>query len=73
MEAWPPGTLTKIRTTMVHFWWFLWRKDVAIWKGGVGSNFVGPGSRFARLRFQDPWRHGRGRVCLWPMASDDRR
>ena len=49
------------------------RKDVAIWKGGVGSNFVGPGSRFARLRGADPWRHGRGRVCLRPMDSDDRK
>ena len=49
------------------------RKDVAIWKGGVGSNFVGPGSRFARLRGADPWRHGRGRVCLGPMDSDDRK
>ena len=49
------------------------RKDVAIWKGGVGSNFVGPGSRFARLRGADPWRHGRGRICLWPMDSDDRK
>ena len=49
------------------------RKDVAIWKGGVGSNFVGPDSRFARLRGADPWRHGRGRVCLRPMDSDDRK
>ena len=34
---------------------------------------LGHPTRFARLRGADPWRHGRGRVCLGPMDSDDRK
>ena len=30
-------------------------------------------TRFARLRSMEAWRHGRGRVCLRPMDSDDRK